>query len=141
MKTNKEIKPFKMLLSRNILEKVKKVLAKFSIQIEEMMDMEDEDMLVLIKYPDSSVATLYSGSPFIYYSQPELTYSEFMKLYGEEQEVFTREGMVDIATKILLATGKEIKAEMTGILTGSPSITFSGVDEWITNFLSEQTND
>ena len=55
--------------------------------------------------------------------EPELTYSEFMKLYGGKEEVFTREDMKEFA-----------------YYYGRRSKSFS-VEHHLTNFLSERTND
>ena len=141
MKTNKEIKPFKMRVTESQSIKVRAILLlKYNYK---EYGYEETHPFILVNSPLWR-CTIQSGTDehrFENLSAPELTYSEFMKLYGEEEEVFTREDMKDIATKILLATGKEIRAEMTCIVKGSPRINFSGVDEWITKYLSERTND
>lgn len=61
--------------------------------------------------------------------EPELTYSEFMKLYGEEEEVFTREDM-DLAMN-------------WAIKTYSVATDWTKPDKYelLTKYLSERTND
>ena len=121
MKTNKEIKPFKMRCeSKEELFSVEAIANKFDMF--ESFKMGGETLAIVDKY--KSFYTRYDESGYFENrNEPELTYSEFMKLYGEEEEVFTREDMKEFA-KYYGCRRKTISLE-----------------QHITNFLSERTND
>ena len=94
MKTNKEIKPFKMRCeNKEEFNKVKEILTDNCIR--SIACNGDEDMLINAYLYDYELVyttfTKHFDEP-----EPELTYSEFMKLYGDE-EVFTREDMIKFA--------------------------------------------
>ena len=62
----------------------------------ESFKMGGETLAIVDEY--NSFLTRYDDSGYFENrSEPELTYSEFMKLYGEEEEVFTREDMIKFA--------------------------------------------
>lgn len=122
MKTNKEIKPFKMrcentdelLEARSILMKLGYAESSFVVSGE---------TLLIYQEPNLIITAFDCMGAFNSYPSPELTYSEFMKLYGDKEEVFTREDMKEFA-----------------YYYGRRSKSFS-VEHHLTNFLSERTND
>ena len=85
MKTNKEIKPFKMRCeSKDEYCTVKRILEECGVNIQ--CGEETNDILINAYFrPEGLVYTTFEkhfDEP-----EPELTYSEFMKLYGVEEEV------------------------------------------------------
>lgn len=124
MKIRKEIKPFKMRVSESQSKKVQEIALFNGYELSDMWL--NHDFLVL------SSDTLYSyHGKYLNLSaepEPELTYSEFMKLYGEEDEVFTREDMRCLCAYLQ----NKFDCEH-----------WSGFDssELINDFLSERTND
>ena len=125
MKTNKEIKPFKMRCeSKEQLLSVESIINKF--EMFESFKMGGETLAIVDEY--NSFLTRYDDSGYFENrSEPELTYSEFMKLYGEEEEVFTREDMIMFAYGTLCSL--------------SHSSTEEDVEHLLTAYLSTRTND
>ena len=89
MKTNKEIKPFKMRCDNtDMLKEIRNILIKLGY-LESSFVASGETLLVY-QEPNLIITAFDCMGAFDSYPSPELTYSEFMKLYGEEEEVFTR---------------------------------------------------
>lgn len=123
MKTNKEIKPFKMRCeSVAQFNKVKIILTENNIS--QIAASGNRDLLINA-YLKDDVLTYTTSEKHFDEPEPELTYSEFMKLYGEEEEVFTRDDMKDFVWECLL----------------NECATRSDVEQQLTIFLSERTND
>jgi len=124
MKTNKEIKPFKMRCeNKEQFNKIKDILV--SNNIRSIACSGDNDLIInAYLYDYELVYTTFTK----HFDEPEreLTYSEFMKLYGDEEEVFTRDDMECFAEFVLMN-----------------SLKFSGMktSDVVTKFLSERTND
>jgi hypothetical protein len=128
MKTNKEIKPFKMRCkSTDALKEVRSVLVK--LRCVESSFVAGGETLLIYKEPNLIITAFDCMSAFNSYPSPELTYSEFMKLYGEEEEVFTREDMD-------LAMNWSIKTYAVATDWTKPD-----KYELLTKYLSERTND
>jgi len=124
MKTKKEIKPFNMRCESKsevgIIENILKLNGCRYFRSE-------GDSLCVVLYEDKSFGLLESTLCYRYsISSPELTCSEFMKLYGEEEEVFTREDMKDFAYYVLQSAAMGTENECKRLLT---------------KYLSERTND
>ena len=123
MKTNKEIKPFKMRCeSVAQFNKVKIILTENNIS--QIAASGNRDLLINA-YLKDDVLVYTTFERHFNEPEPELTYSEFMKLYGDEEEVFTREDMKAFVWECLL----------------NECTTRSDVEQQLTNFLSERTND
>ena len=125
MKTNKEIKPFKMRCTQNQALIVENILKYAGLDINFIASKNDN--LCCVVYGDKTFSIImtanYDGVGED--NTAELTYSEFMKLYGEEEDVFTREDMKAFVWECLL----------------NECTTRSDVEQQLTNFLSERTND
>ena len=103
--------------------KVKEILTDNCIQ--SIACNGDEDMLInAYLYDYELVYTTFTK----HFDEPEreLTYSEFMKLYGDEDEVFTRDDMKAFAYYVLQTAAMGTENEC---------------DRLLTKFLSERTND
>ena len=134
MKTNKEIKPFKMLLSKSEYDKIIPFMLNrgicwsgyFGVDISEQPVYDD---VMAITLEEDFEMMRYSEICDLYYRDclPELTYSEFMKLYGDEEEVFTRDDMIEFAYGALCSL--------------SHSSTEEDVEHLLTAYLSTRTND
>ena len=123
MKTNKEIKPFKMRCeSVAQFNKVKIILTENNIS--QIAASGNRDLLINA-YLKDDVLVYTTFERHFNEPEPELTYSEFMKLYGDEEEVFTREDMKEFAWGCTLF----------GV------VTFGDIEQQFANFLSERTND
>lgn len=128
MKTNKEIKPFKMRCNLKQSKIAMSILRKNGHDTRWTPRQDSEDLCIVL-YEIGSFSCLYAFGIFDSVGDDgcnELTYSEFMKLYGEEkEEVFTREDMKEFAFECLIhgATTKD------------------DVEDIFTNFLSERTNE
>lgn len=129
MKTNKEIKPFKMRCeNKEDRDVIIAILINNGFRsAHSYLDTE----LALVLHEDGEYQLLNSDS-FTSYNcygsqsnDSVLTYSEFIKLYGGEEEVFTREDMKEFAWGCTLF----------GV------VTFGDIEQQFTNFLSERTND
>ena len=121
MKTNKEIKPFKMRCeSKDQFNRIKVILTENNIS--QIAASGDRDILINAYLKD---AVLVYTTFEKHFDEPELelTYSEFMKLYGEEEEVFTRDDMKEFAKYY----GRRSK--------------IISIENHLTNFLSKRTND
>jgi len=127
MKTKKEIKPFKMRVNKENIQKAINILVCY-------FDTEDvflngETILIL-----SNNNILCTRFDIIGYfedrEEPELTYSEFMELHGEEEEVFTKEDMK-------LAMTWAINLFHTRL---SDWTRMEDDEELLTKYLSERTN-
>ena len=135
MKTNKEIKPFKMRCeNKEQFNKIKDILVSNSIR---SIACSGDDGLIMNVYLYDYELVYTTFTKHFDESEPELTYSEFMKLYGEEEDVFTREDMVDFANWIMLLSMDYVS--MTGMF--KPNGDVITADDLLTNFLSERTND
>ena len=123
MKTSKGIKPFKMRCeSKEEIKNAINILRSY-FRIDTVF-LNGETILILTI--NGIICTRFDIiGYFEYRDEPELTYSEFMKLYGEEEEVFTREDMKDFAWMCILLDA-DIRTD---------------VDEIFTKYLSERTND
>lgn len=125
MKTNKEIKPFKMRCeNKEQFNKIKGILV--SNNIRSIACSGDDDLIMNVYlYDYELVYTTFTN----HFDEPEreLTYSEFMKLYGEEEEVFTREDMIMFAYGTLCSL--------------SHSSTEEDVEHLLTAYLYTRTND
>ena len=120
MKTKKEIKPFKMRCeSISEARAVKSILDVNGVTII-ACNMQDK---IINAYIEDNVLVYITFRNHFDEPEPELTYSEFMKLYGDEEEVFTRDDMKDFAWYY----GHKPKN--------------LSVETHLTNFLSERTND
>ena len=123
MKTNKEIKPFKMRLSQNQALIVENILKYAELNIN-FVASKNKDLCCVV-YSDKTFSIIMTAN----YDRvgedntDEITYSEFMKLHGEEEEVFTREDMKEFAKYY----GRRSK--------------IISIENHLTNFLSERTND
>ena len=127
MKPNKEIKPFKMRCKNtDELKESRSVLIKLGC-VESSFVASGETILVC-KEPNLIITAFDCMGAFNSYPSPELTYSEFMKLYGEE-EVFTREDM-DLAMNWAIKT-----------YAVATDWTKPDKYELLTKYLSERTND
>ena len=127
MKTNKEIKPFKMRCSQNQVLIVENILKYAGISINFVASRGVD--LCCIVYANKTFSILKTGI-YDYAGEkdsPELTYSEFMKLYGDEYEVFTREDMIMFAYGTLCSL--------------SHSSTEEDVEHLLTAYLYTRTND
>ena len=121
MKVNKEIKPFKMRCeSLSEFKQVKILLEQNDVRQVAASGVYD---MLINAYLKDGVLVYVTFEKHFEEPEPELTYSEFMKLYVEEEEVFTREDMKEFA-----------------YYYGRRSKSFS-VEHYLTNFLSERTND
>lgn len=128
MKTKKEIKPFKMRCeSLSEFKQVKILLEQNYVNQAAASGVYD---MLINAYLEDGILVYTTFEKHFEEPEPELTYSEFMKLYGEE-EVFTREDM---------------KAAMSWAI----SLFHNRFTEWcefetennvLDNFLSERTND
>ena len=124
MKTKKEIKPFKMRCeSQEVAVSVIEMLRDNGVNIMEVIL--SGETIVVLSIRNNAVTRWDVGVYFRDRTEPELTYSEFMKLYGEEEEVFTREDM---------------EAAMTWV-TSHFFYTIKCDDEVLTKYLSERAND
>jgi len=138
MKTKKEIKPFKMRVSKSEYDKIIPFMLSSGICWSGYFGVDISEQPV---YDDAMAITLeedfemmrYSEIGDLYYRDclPELTYSEFMKLYGEEEDVFTRDDM---------------KAAMTWAINlfhtrFSDWTRIEDDEDLLTKYLSERTND
>lgn len=136
MKTNKEIKPFKMRCSKSEIIKVTNILDGIGIS-KYRCSVYDENHPVIVFSHAQNEYGLLNYIHFNSYSGDELTCSEFMKLYGEEAEVFTREDMVDFANWIMLLSMDYVS--MTGMFKPNGDVITAA--DLLTKFLSERTND
>ena len=126
MKTNKEIKPFKMRCeSVAQFNKVKIILTENNIS--QIAASGNRDLFINA-YLKDDVLVYTTFEKHFDEPEPELTYSEFMKLYGEE-EVFTREDM-DLAMNWAIKT-----------YAVATDWTKPDKYELLTKYLSERTND
>lgn len=124
MKENKEIKPFKMRCENtDELKESRNVLIKLGC-VESSFVASGETILVC-KEPNLIITAFDCMGAFNSCPSPKLTYSEFMKLYGEEEEVFTRDDMKEFAWGCTLF----------GV------VTFGDIEQQFANFLSARTND
>ena len=123
MKTNKEIKPFKMRCENR--EEFRDVVSILDINGVDCTGLINGDDLIINVYRRLNSLAYITFERHFNEPEPELTYSEFMKLYGEEEEVFTREDMKEFAWGCTLF----------GV------VTFGDIEQQFTNFLSERTND
>ena len=123
MKTNKEIKPFKMRCENR--EEFRDVVSILDINGVDCTGLINGDNLIINVYRRLNSLSYITFERHFNEPEPELTYSEFMKLYGDEEEVFTREDMKEFAWGCTLF----------GV------VTFGDIEQQFTNFLSERTND
>ena len=125
MKTNKEIKPFKMRCeSVAQFNKVKIILTENNIS--QIAASGNRDLLINA-YLKDDVLVYTTFERHFNEPEPELTYSEFMKLYGDEEEVFTRDDMIEFAYGALCSL--------------SHSSTEEDVEHLLTAYLSTRAND
>ena len=123
MKTNKEIKPFKMRCENR--EEFRCVVSILDINGVDCTGLINGDDLIINVYRRLNSLAYITFERHFNEPESELTYSEFMKLYGEEEDVFTREDMKEFAWGCTLF----------GV------VTFGDIEQQFTNFLSERTND
>ena len=95
MKTNKEIKPFKMRCENR--EEFRCVVSILDINGVDCTGLINGDNLIINVYRRLNSLSYITFERHFEEPEPELTYSEFMKLYGDEGEVFTREDMIKFA--------------------------------------------
>ena len=130
MKTNKEIEPFKMRCNLNESKIAMSVLRKSGYETK-YTPTQDSNKLFIVLYNCGKWSCLRDCGIFESAGDsecPELTCSEFMKLYGdEEEEVFTREDMIMFAYGTLCSL--------------SHSSTEEDVEHLLTTYLSTRTND
>ena len=91
---------------------------------------QDSENLCIVLYNSGNFSCLYDFSYLDYLGDDdckELTYSEFIKLYGGEEEVFTREDMIMFAYGTLCSL--------------SHSSTEEDVEHLLTAYLYTRTND
>ena len=124
MKTNKEIKPFKMRCENK--EEFRCVVSILDINCVDCTGLINGDNLIINVYRRLNSLSYITFERHFEEPEPELTYSEFMKLYGEEEDVFTREDMVEFAYYVLQTAAMGTENEC---------------DRLLTKFLSERTND
>lgn len=136
MKTNKEIKPFKMRVTKSEYKNAVNILLFNGYKwggFEEyaMEDQPEFDDVVAITLEDSLCILRYTLIGNTYHDDclPELTYSQFMKLYGEEEkQTFSYETVMDLISYLQ----KEYDCEHWSNLDPS---------SLMNDFLSERTND
>ena len=127
MKTNKEIKPFKMRCENR--EEFRDVVSILDINGVDCNGLINGDDLIINVYRRLNSLAYITFEKHFNEPEPELTYSEFMKLYGEEEEVFTREDM-DLAMNWAIKT-----------YAVATDWTKPDKYELLTKYLSERTND
>ena len=127
MKTNKEIKPFKMRCENR--EEFRDVVSILDINGVDCNGLINGDDLIINVYRRLNSIAYITFEKHFNEPEPELTYSEFMKLYGEEEEVFTREDM-DLAMNWAIKT-----------YAVATDWTKPDKYELLTKYLSERTND
>lgn len=127
MKTNKEIKPFKMRCENR--EEFRDVVSILDINGVDCNGLINGDDLIINVYRRLNSISYITLERHFNEPEPELTYSEFMKLYGEEEEVFTREDM-DLAMNWAIKT-----------YAVATDWTKPDKYELLTKYLSERTND
>ena len=125
MKTNKEIKPFKMRCENR--EEFRCVVSILDINGVDCTGLINGDALIINVYRRLNSIAYITFEKHFDEPEPELTYSEFMKLYGEEEEMFTREDMIMFAYGTLCSL--------------SHSSTEEDVEHLLTAYLSTRTND
>ena len=123
MKTNKEIKPFKIRCENR--EEFRCVVSILDINGVDCTGLINGDDLIVNVYRRLNSLAYITFERHFNEPEPELTYSEFMKLYVDEEEVFTREDMKEFAWGCTLF----------GV------VTFGDIEQQFANFLSERTND
>ena len=123
MKTNKEIKPFKIRCENR--EEFRCVVSILDINGVDCTGLINGDDLIINVYRRLNSLAYITFERHFNEPEPELTYSEFMKLYVDEEEVFTREDMKEFAWGCTLF----------GV------VTFGDIEQQFANFLSERTND
>ena len=127
MKTNKEIKPFKMRCENR--EEFRCVVSILDINGVDCTGLINGDNLIINVYRRLNSLSYITFERHFEEPEPELTYSEFMKLYGDEGEVFTRDDM-DLAMNWAIKT-----------YALAPDWTKPDKYELLTKYLSELTND
>ena len=125
MKTNKEIKPFKMRCENR--EEFRCVVSILDINGVDCTGLINGDNLIINVYRRLNSLSYITFERHFEEPEPELTYSEFMKLYGEEEDVFTREDMIMFAYGTLCSL--------------SHSSTEEDVEHLLTAYLYTRTND
>ena len=125
MKTNKEIKPFKMRCENR--EEFRDVVSILDINGVDCNGLINGDDLIINVYRRLNSISYITLERHFNEPEPELTYSEFMKLYGDEEEVFTREDMIMFAYGTLCSL--------------SHSSTEEDVEHLLTAYLYTRTND
>lgn len=141
MKPNKEIKPFKMRCeSKEEFNKIKDVL--IANDIRSIACSGDDDLLINAYLCDCELVYTTFNKHFEE-PEPEITYSEFMKLYGEEEEVFTREDMKEFSEYVAAGYSRIYLAEGYRYVYKGRERDWNNsftIDKILTIFLSEPTN-
>lgn len=151
MKTNKEIKPFKMRVSQSEYDKIIPFMLNRGICWSGYFGL---DIIEQPVYNDVMAITLeedfemmrYSEIGDLYYRDclPELTYSEFMKLYGEEEDVFTKDDMKNFVDYHRINYSKVYVSEGYKYVYKGRENDWNNsftTEEILTKFLSERAND
>lgn len=143
MKIKKEIKPFTMQCeSKEEYCKVKSILEENDVPI---LCREGSNDISINAYFTLKGLVYTTFNKYFFTLESELTYSEFMKLYGdEEEEVFTREDMKDFAEYQLSNYSKVYVSEGYKYVYKGRENDWNNsftIEELLTTFLSERTND
>ena len=142
MKTNKEIKPFKMRCENR--EEFRDVVSILDINGVDCTGLINGDTLIINVYRRLNSLAYITFEKHFNEPEPELTYSEFMKLYGGEEEVFTREDMKEFAVYVASAYSRIYLSEGHRYVYKGRENDWNNsftTNEILIKFLSERTND